>query len=67
MTERERVDIMRYGSRKLKYRIMPQERKWCSDKSLDANILREAAIMVDEVKIRFLRINIPFGILQSRV
>jgi hypothetical protein len=63
MTERERADIMRFDSRKLKFRVLPHERKWCSDKSLDANILRQTAIMVDEIKIRFLRMNIPFGIL----
>ena len=67
LSERERIEIMRYGGRKLKFRLGPQEKKWCSDKSLDANILRETAIMVDEVKIRFLRMNIPFGILNSRV
>jgi hypothetical protein len=30
-----------------------QERKWCQDKNLDVNILRETAMMVDEVKTRF--------------
>lgn len=44
-----------------------QERKWCSDKSLDVNILRETAFMVDEVKHRFLRMNIPEKVLNSRV
>ena len=44
-----------------------EERKWCSDKSLDVNILRETALMVDEVKARFMRMSIPEKCLNSRV
>jgi hypothetical protein len=43
------------------------ERKWCADKNLDVNILRETAFMVDEVKHRFMRMNIPERCLNSRV
>lgn len=47
--------------------LILEERKWCADKSLDVNILRETALMVDEVKVRFLRMNIPIQCLNSRV
>jgi len=64
--ERDRQS-RRLGGRRLRCRITPQERKWCNDKSLDANILRETAAMVDEVKVRFMRMNIPEKCLNSRV
>jgi len=63
----ERDKQKRFGGRRMRFRITQQERKWCSDKGLDVNILRETAFMVDEVKHRFLRMNIPEKCLNSRV
>lgn len=56
--EREQLR-RRWGGKRLRFRITQQERKWCSDKGFDVNILRETALMVDEIKNRFMRMNIP--------
>ena len=67
MDPREREQGRRYGGKRLHIIITQQERKWCQDKGLDVNILRETACMVDEVKVRFMRMNIPEQCLDSRV
>lgn len=43
------------------------ERKWCHDKGLDMNILREVAILTEEVRNRFIRMDIPLQCLNSKV
>ena len=53
----------RYGGLR---RVTHQEKKWCQERSLDMNILREAAKMVNEVKHRFLRMKIPLKCLNQR-
>ena len=56
------------GHRRLRLRRpMPAEQKWCAEKNLDIKILRETAHMVDEIKTRFMRMNIPERCLNSRV
>jgi len=48
-------------------RPMQAERKWCHDRSLDLNILRDVAQLAEEVRHRFMRLNIPTQCLNSRV
>ena len=46
---------------------MASERKWCFDRSLDLNILREVATLAEEIRERFMRMNISMQCLNSRV
>lgn len=39
-------------------RPMASERKWCFDRGLDMNILREVATLAEEIRHRFMRMNI---------
>jgi len=43
------------------------ERKWCHDKGLDMNILREIAILSEEIRNRFMKMDIPAQCLNSKV
>jgi hypothetical protein len=46
---------------------MASERKWCFDRGLDLNILREVATLSEEIRHRFMRMNISLQCLNSRV
>jgi hypothetical protein len=43
------------------------ERQWCRDRNLDLTILKEVAQMVEEIRARFQRMNIPERCLNSKV
>lgn len=46
---------------------MASERKWCFDRGLDLNILREVATLAEEIRHRFMRMNISMQCLNSKV
>jgi hypothetical protein len=46
---------------------MQSERKWCYDRGLDLNILREVAMLAEEIRHRFMRMNISMQCLNSKV
>lgn len=48
-------------------RPMNSERKWCHDHGLDLNVLRDVAQLCEEVRNRFIRMNIPPQCLNSKV
>ena len=43
------------------------EKKWCSDRNLDCNALRDVAMLVEEIRNRFMRMNISEQCLNSRI
>lgn len=53
------------AARNRNFFISRDERNWCFEKCLDVNILRETALMVEEIKSRFYRLNIPQESLNS--
>lgn len=60
---------MRRGQDKRVYIRRPQmsERKWCNDRNLDLNVLRDVAQLVEEIRLRFQRMNISPQCLNSKV
>lgn len=48
-------------------RAMISEKKWCQDRNLDNNVLRDVAQLVEEIRHRFIRINISNQCLNSKV
>lgn len=46
---------------------MISEKKWCQDRNLDINVLRDVAQLVEEIRHRFTRINISPQCLNSKV
>lgn len=47
-------------------RPMISERKWCQDRNLDLNVLRDVAQLVEEIRLRFRRMNISPQCLNSK-
>ncbi|CDW71563.1 nucleic acid helicase [Stylonychia lemnae] len=47
--------------------ICKAERQWCRDRNLDLSIMKEVATMVEEVRQRFQKMNIPEKCLNSKV
>lgn len=43
------------------------ERKWCYDRNLDLNVLRDVAQLAEEVRHRFMRLNISPQCLNSKI
>lgn len=48
-------------------RPMISEKKWCQDRNLDLNVLRDVAQLVEEIRVRFTRMNISPQCLNSKV
>ena len=46
---------------------MISEKTWCQNRCLDINILREVATLSEEIRHRFLRMNISMQCLNSKV
>ena len=55
------------GKRVFIKRPLASERKWCHDRSLDINILREVATLAEEIRQRFMKMNISMTCLNSKV
>ena len=56
----------RDGRRIFIKRPMASERKFCFDRNLDINMLREVAMLAEEVRYRFMRMNISTQCLNSK-
>ena len=58
--ENEEQQQQRISDQKRVYikRPMNAEHKWCNDRNLDVNVLRDVAQLVEEIRLRFMRINI---------
>jgi hypothetical protein len=46
---------------------MGPEFKWCRDRYLDVNVLRDVAMLAEEIRNRFIRMDIPAQCLNSKI
>lgn len=68
MQQRDQAQRGRQDGRRVYIkRPLASERKWCFDRGLDLNILREVATLAEEIRNRFMRMNISMQCLNSKV